>query len=107
MRPASAVEAAAWLNAWPYRDLEREVTRELQVAAKSREVRCVGEPTGPEIIANGNDVQTLEAILRRPECTYVKWRAWSPETAEERPNERHKLWTDEDGFFHGRIEYWK
>ena len=107
MRPASAVEAAAWLNAWPYGDLATEVTKELQVAAKNREVRCVGEPTGPEIIAKGNDVETLGALQWRQECTYAKWRVWSPETAEERPNERHKVWADEDGFFHGRVDYWK
>lgn len=105
LRPASAAEAAAWLDAWPSGDLETGIATE--IAAQSTEVRCVGEPTGPEVTYNGNDVGTLEAIRQRPECLYAKWKVWTAETAEERPNERHKVWAGEDGLFRGRVEYWK
>jgi hypothetical protein len=83
-RPASAEEAAEWLDAW--RDgAEGELTEELQVAAENQEVRCVG----------------------KPECSYAKWRIWSSETAERRHHERRTVWVDEAGFFHGRIDHWK
>ena len=38
---------------------------------------------------------------------YVKWKVCAVETAAERPNERHAVWVDENGFFRGRIDYWK
>jgi hypothetical protein len=105
-RPASAEEAAEWLDAW--RDgAEGELTEELQVAAENQEVRCVGKPTGPAIFPSAEDTETLETIQRKPECSYAKWRIWSSETAERRHHERRTVWVDEAGFFHGRIDHWK
>jgi len=109
-RPASASEVEQWLNDWPYRawdehDSLHEGT--LSVAAQSSEIRCVGAPTGPEIPATGPDAQTLGAIRYRRECTYAKWKIWSAKTAEELPNERHTVWVDEEGFYHGRVDYWR
>jgi hypothetical protein len=110
-RPASAAEAAQWLNDWPYRDRDERDTPdegELSVAAQSSEVRCVGAPTGPEVPREGDDEETLKAIRYRRECTYAKWKVWAAQTAEEkRLNERHTVWADEAGFFHGRVDYWK
>ena len=108
-RPASAAEAAQWLNDWPYRRREehdRSDEFELGVAAQSGEVRCMGAPTGAEVPHDGDDEKTLEAIRHRRECTYGKWKAWSAETAKKRPNERHTVWVDDDGLFHGRVDYW-
>jgi hypothetical protein len=112
-RPASAEEAAVWLNQWPYRRRDgggaAVPTEEesLQVAAQSNEVRCVGAATGPDIPAHLPDEQILGAIRSRRECTYAKWKVWSGETAEQRPNERHTVWVDDAGFYHGRVDYWK
>lgn len=109
-RPASAAEAAQWLNRWPYRARDADDEPEqvaLSVAAQSSEVRCVGAATGPEVPRNGDDEETLEAIRRRPECTYAKWKVWNAHVAEEHPNERHTVWLDQEGFFHGRVDYWK
>jgi hypothetical protein len=110
-RPASAVEAAQWLNDWPYRSREEHGRAdadedELSIAAQSAEVRCVGAPTGVEIPQDGDDEKALEALRHRSECTYGKWKAWSGETAKKRPNERHAIRADDDGLFHGRVDYW-
>lgn len=105
-RPASAVEAAGWLNSWGGGS-NSAAAQEPRVAAQNIEVRCVGKPTGEPIVPNGNDVETIHAIRRRPECMYSKWKIWISETAEGRPNERHTLWIDEDGFFHGRVDHWR
>jgi hypothetical protein len=108
-RPASAAEAAQWLNEWPYRSREEQdsaTEEELSVAAQSGEVRCVGAPTGADVPQDGDDEKTLEAIRHRRECTYGKWKAWSAETVKNRPNERHTVWVDDDGLFHGRVDYW-
>jgi len=108
-RPASAAEAAQWLNEWPYRSREEHDSadeEELSVAAQSSEVRCIGAPTGAEVPQDGDDEKTLEALRHRRECTYGKWKAWSAETAKKRPNERHTVWADDDGLFHGRVDYW-
>ena len=109
-RPATAAEAAEWLNKWPYRDRGEHSTPDegqLQPAAQNREVRCVGEPSGPEIHPDGDDEETLKGVLFRRECTYAKWKVWAGETAEKRPNERHTVWVDDGGFFHGRVDYWR
>jgi hypothetical protein len=109
-RPASASEAARWLNQWPYRN-EREDDRseeaQLSVSLQNSEVRCVGPATGGKIPQRGRDEETLETIRHRRECVYAKWKVWSGETAEERENERHTVWADEDGAFHGRVDYWR
>jgi len=108
-RPASAAEAAQWLNDWTYRSREEHQGAdegELSVAAQSSDVRCIGAPTGAEVPQDGDDEKTLQAIRHRRECTYGKWKAWSAETAKKRPNERHTVWVDDDGFFHGRVDYW-
>jgi len=111
LQPATAAEAAEWLNRWPYRsragrrppaDEER-----LSVGAQSAEVRCSGPPVEPSIVPDGDDAGTLAAIRRRQECEYAKWKVWSGETAESRPNERHTVWADEAGRFHGRVDYWR
>jgi hypothetical protein len=109
-RPASAAEAAQWLNDWPYRGRDEQEApdeEQLTVAVQSSEVRCVGASTGPEIPREGDDEKTLEAIRYRRECTYAKWKVWTAETAKEHRNERHTVWADEDGFFHGRVDYWR
>jgi len=109
-RPASATEAAQWLNDWPYRsrdELETPDEKPLSVAARNSELRCSGASTGPTVPLEGDDEETLEAIRDRRECTYAKWQVWSGETAEEHLNERHTVWVDEDGFFHARVDYWR
>jgi len=109
-RPASAAEAAQWLNEWPYRsrkDPGSSDDAQLGVALQSSEVRCTGAPAGAEIPRRDGDEETLEAIRHRRECVYAKWKVWSEETASERPNERHIVWADDDGFFHGRVDYWQ
>jgi len=109
-RPATAAEAAEWLNTWPYRERGQsdapDVER-LQFAGRSREVRCVGEPSGWEIIPDGDDEETLKGVHFRRECTFAKWNVWAGDTAKALPNERHTVWVDEDGFFHGRVDYWE
>ncbi len=109
-RPASAAEAAQWLNDWPYRsreDHDGSQEAQLDVSLQSTEVRCVGPPTGGRIPRHDGDEVTLEAIRHRRECVYAKWKVWSAETADERLNERHTVWADDDGFFHGRVDYWQ
>ena len=109
-RPATAAEATDWLNEWPYRDRDEHTIPDegqLQLAAQNREVRCVGKPSGPEIRADGDDEETLNGVHFRRECTYAKWKVWAGETAEKRPSERHTVWVDDGGFFHGRVDYWK
>jgi hypothetical protein len=109
-RPASAAEAARWFNDWPYMSRNEDGASdepELRVAVQSSEVRCVGAPTGPEVPREGDDEETLEALWHRRECTYAKWKVWTAETAEEQLGERHTLWVDEDGFFRGRVDYWR
>ena len=109
-RPASAAEAAQWLNDWPYRGPDEHGTpdeKPLRVAVQNSEVRCFGTPTGPEVPREGDDEETLKAIHYRRECRYIKWKVWSGETAEEHLNERHTVWVDEDGFYHGRVDYWR
>ncbi|MGB5694828.1 MAG: hypothetical protein WBM46_04175 [Polyangiales bacterium] len=109
-RPVSIAEAARWLNAWPYRDRKRQDGPDdapPAVALQSSEVRCTGPATGGEISRYGTDEDTLGAIRKRRECVYAKWKVWSEEAVGEIPNERHTVWVDEDGFFHGRVDYWK
>jgi hypothetical protein len=108
-RPATAAEAVLWLDDWPYRQRldDRPTPTTLQMAAQSSEVRCIGPPTGAAIPRRGNEVETAEALKRRRECTYAKWKIWSDATAGEHPNERHTIWVDEDGFYHGRVDYWR
>lgn len=109
-RPASTSDAARWLDDWPYRSREDRDSSEvpqLKVAAQSSEVRCIGRSTGGEVPQSGDDEETLEALRQRRECKYTKWKAWSGETAAERMNERHTVWVGENGFFHGRVDYWR
>lgn len=110
-RPATAAEAARWLDQWPYRSRDERdaASREeaLQISAQSSEVKCIGSPTGPSIPARLPDEDILKAIRNRHECTYARWKVWSGRTAQERPNERHTVWVDEAGFFHGRVDYWR
>lgn len=109
-RPATAAEAARWLSTWPWRsreDSDPSNGAELFVAARSREVRCIGAPSGPEVPQEGNDEETLMALHGRRECTYAKWQVWTGRTAQKRPNERHTVWVDEEGLFHGRVDYWR
>lgn len=109
-RPASAAEAADWLNTWPNRGYDEQSTADevqLQPVSQSSEVRCAGEPSGPEIRPDVDDEETLKGIQVRRECTFVKWKAWAGETAEKRPNERHTVWVDDGGLFHGRVDYWR
>lgn len=109
-RPASAAEAAQWLSEWPYRSRDEHGTadeEQLRIAAQSREVRCTGPPSGPEVPQRGDDEETLKALYFRRECTYAKWRVWTPGTAESHPNERHTVWVDEAGLFRARVDYWK
>ena len=109
-RPATAAEAAEWLDEWPYRrrdQSEAPDAAQLEVGAQSKEVRCVGEPSGPELRPDGDDEETLRGVRFRRECQFVKWKAWAGDTAKKRPNERHTVWVDEDGFFHGRVDYWR
>ncbi|MBW1876689.1 MAG: hypothetical protein JRE45_11535 [Deltaproteobacteria bacterium] len=109
-RPASAAEAAQWLNDWPYRsreDLDSPDDEPLTEALRSSEVRCIGSPTGGEIPQRGDDEETLKATRHRRECGYAKWKVWSGETADRHLNERHTVWADEDGLFHGRVDYWQ
>ena len=109
-RPATAAEALIWMDAWPYRApgaSESPVVEGLHLAARSREVRCTGAPTGEPVPQRGNEEETLEALRARLECTYAKWMVWSGETAHTHPNERHTVWADERGRFHGRVDYWR
>jgi len=109
--PASAEEAAQWLNEWPYRARDEDDTQRDRalpaIAAQSSEVRCTGAPSGPKVPQKGDDEQTLDAIRDRRECTYAKWKVWAAETAGDQLNERHTVWVDEGGFFHGRVDYWR
>ena len=109
-RPASAAEAAAWIDRWPHAprgELAHEHGAPLEVRIKNSEVRCTGTPSGPEIFDTGNDVHTLEAVRLRNECVFTKWRVWSEATAETRLHERHTVWAGDDGFFRGRVDYWE
>jgi hypothetical protein len=109
-RPASAAEAAQWLNDWPHRSRGEHDTldeEQLRVALQNKEVRCVGAPSGPEVRPDGDDEETLNAVHFRRECTYAKWKVWTAGTPENQPNERHTVWADEDGLFRGRVDYWK
>ena len=109
-RPASAAEAARWLNDWPYRSREEHDNADdeaLNVAAQSGEVRCLGKPSGPEVPQKGDDAETLSAVHFRRECTFAKWKVWDKQSAGGRMNERHTVWVDEHGLFHGRVDYWK
>jgi len=110
-RPATAEEAALWLNTWPYRERGEKANPDepsLAIRIKNEEVRCTGEPTGPDVVPRtGGDAYTLEVVRLRRECVFTKWRVWAPETAEWRMNERHTVWAGEDGFFRGRVDYWR
>jgi len=109
-RPATAAEAVTWINTWPVRTPDQGESleeTELDVAARSREVRCTGTPTGDTVPQRGDEEETIQAIQKRRECTYAKWMVWSGNTADERPNERHTVWVDEHGRFHGRVDYWR
>lgn len=109
-RPATAAEAAEWLNKWPYRTRNQPDMPDgdpLEVGARGSEVRCAGEPSGPELRPDGDDEETLRGVRFRRECQFVKWKAWVGDTTKKRPNERHTVWVDEDGFFRGRVDYWR
>ena len=109
-KPATAEEAARWLNQWPYRARGDEADPNeapLGIGVKNEEVRCIGEPSGPEIVPGRGDAYTLELVRMRRECVFTKWRVWDQETAERRPNERHSIWAGDDGFFRGRVDYWR
>jgi hypothetical protein len=109
-RPASAAEAAQWLDDWPYGSREepdRPHEAQLSVGIQNTEVRCVGPPTGADIPQRRDDEETLEALRHRRECVYTKWKVWSAESADEHLNERHTIWADDDGLFHGRVDYWQ
>ena len=109
-RAALAEEAARWLNEWPYRSRdERDAPREwlLRAAMENSEVRCVDVPAGREVVPRGDDVTTLEEIRYAPGCTFIKWKVWSTKSEPKLPNERHTVWVDEDGLFHGRVDYWR
>jgi hypothetical protein len=109
-RPATAEEAARWLNTWPYRargEGAEPSEPPLGVGVKNQEVRCIGQPSGPDIVPGRNDEYTLEAVRLRRECVFTKWRVWDDETVERRPNERHTIWAGDDGFFRARVDYWR
>lgn len=109
-RAATPAEAADWLNTWPYRSREKDTDfeeEELSLAAQSNEVRCVGRPTGDPVPRRGDDVETLEALQKRRECSFAKWKIWSGDTAKQRPHERHTVWVDELDRYHGRVDYWR
>ncbi|MEM7433635.1 MAG: hypothetical protein AAF436_00690 [Myxococcota bacterium] len=107
-RPATALEAAAWVDTWPYRKVGEDAPAKMPpVSLNSSEVRCVGAPTGPDVPRDGDDTATIDALRQRHECTYARWRVWRTDTPHTRPNERHTVWADEDGQFHGRIDYWR
>lgn len=108
-RAATVAEAVRWLDTWPYRsrdDRDVPVEQQFRPAAQSSEVRCKGASTGGAIPQRGNDEETLQAVRKRRECVYTKWRAWTSDTPAERLNERHTVWADENGFLHGRVDYW-
>lgn len=109
-RAATAAEAADWLNTWPYRSREADSVfdeEELSLAAQSNEVRCIGPQTDERVPRRGDDVETLEALRKRRECSFAKWKIWSGETAKQRPHERHTVWVDEQDRFRGRVDYWQ
>ena len=105
LRPASVDEVAQWLDAWPYH--ARDGDEPLSVALQSSEVRCSGAASGEGLRPGSDDRETLVALRDYPGCTYARWRVWSGETADRYLNERHTVWTDAEGFFHGRVDYWK
>lgn len=111
-RPATPAEAARWLNTWPYREREAvdedgEPEQPLLIAVQNTEVRCVGKPTGAEVPQHGDDAETVRALRRRQECVFTKWKIWSEENTEPPSDERHTVWADEEGRFHGRVDYWR
>lgn len=109
-KPATAEDAARWLNTWPYQprgDDAGGTTEAPGVGIKNSEVRCVGTPTGPDIVPGRNDAYTLEAVRLRRECVFTKWRVWDIDAPEDQLNERHTIWGGEDGFFYGRVDYWR
>jgi hypothetical protein len=109
-KPATAAEAAAWINTWPYRvGTEDPTSRESAPRSKVRntEVRCTGIPVDPELAWNGNDTYTLEAIRFKRQCVFTKWRVWAGDQSSNPPNERHTVWAGDDGFFYGRVDHWR
>lgn len=107
-RAATVAEAAQWLNTWPYRDRHDDSAQpEPPVSMRSSEVRCVGAPTGPPVPRNDDDEETIAALRLSHECVYARWKVWVEETAQGQPNERHTVWADQDGFLHGRVDYWE
>ena len=109
-RPANAAEAAVWQDTWPYRGRDeqgRGSENTLHVAVQSSELRCVGinDASQPPPPSSGEDALSL--VRTRPGCEYVKWKIWSGGTAERRPNERHAIWADSEGNFHGRVDFWR
>jgi hypothetical protein len=107
-RPASAAEAADWLNSWPYltrEEREGSPERDLRVAMQGNEVRCYGgERFGSK---PPRDEDVLNSLQDRTNCEYSKWKAWSPDTGQGRLPERHTVRADEDGHFHGQVKYKK
>ena len=109
-KPATAEEAARWLNTWPYQPRGEGADGAAQapgIGIKNSEVRCTGTPTGPDIVPGRNDVYTLEAVRLRRECVFTKWRVWDADAPEDQLNERHTIWGGQDGFFYGRVDYWR
>ncbi|MEM9729416.1 MAG: hypothetical protein AAF997_12575 [Myxococcota bacterium] len=107
-RAVTVSEAAAWLDTWPYREREDETTVGAQgvaVALRSEEVRCVGAARADDVPL-GDDTTTLESLRGRQGCSFARWQVWAEPTAAELPHERHTIWADEDGLFHGRVDHW-
>lgn len=95
---------------WPSRGRDKHGARgegSLGLAVQRSEIKCTGEASGPEIRPDGDDTETMNAIHFRRECTFAKWKAWSAEAANAVLNERHTIWVDQEGFFHGRVDYWQ
>ena len=105
-RPASAAEVADWLNRWPYRsrdEADGSPEEQLRVAARGSDVRCFdGKGFGDRPALEADLVRALQ---QRSECEYSRWQAWTPATANGRLPERHTVWADADGHFHGRVKY--
>ena len=74
---------------------------------QGNQIRCVGAFVGSDVPRRGDDEETLDALRDRPGCAYVKWKVWTQGEAKARPNERHAVWVDDNGFFRGRVDYWR
>jgi hypothetical protein len=105
-RAASLEEVAEWLDLWPYRSREEQTESpgaELRVGLQGSEVRCYrGEKFGG-VPPHAEDI--LRVLQLRTSCQYSKWKAWTPDTAKGRLPERHTVWADDNGHFHGLVQY--